>query len=325
MTLPRIVITPGEPAGIGPDVLIQIAQQPFAADLIAIADPRLLQERASQLQLSLQLQTADLTLPSSLHQPGTLKIIPIALSADVIPGKLQQDNAQYVVNTLELATRLCLEKKVSALVTGPVHKAHLNQSGIPFVGHTEFLAERCHCNKAVMLFVVDQIKVAILTIHIPLANVPAQVTQDNLMETLRIVDNDLKEKFRIPSPKILVSGLNPHAGENGYLGREEIDIIAPTIQRLRQENRDIIGPLPADTIFTQELLQSADAILAMYHDQALPVIKYMGFDRAINVTLGLPIIRTSVDHGTALSLAGTGKAHPGSLNAAIQLAIDLSR
>lgn len=322
--LPRIVITPGEPAGIGPDVLINTAQQAFAAELIAIADPHLLQERAAQLKLPLTLQTSDLSLPPEPHRPGILKIIPVALAVKAIPGQLHHDNAQYVIETLDQATRLCLEKKVSALVTGPVHKAHINQSGIPFIGHTEFLAERCQRKKAVMLFVVDNIKTALLTIHIPLASVPTHITQENVIETLRIIDQDLKDKFAIPSPTIQVCGLNPHAGENGYLGREEIDIIAPAIERLRQENRHIIGPLPADTIFTKESLSSSDAILAMYHDQALPVIKYMGFERAINVTLGLPILRTSVDHGTALSLAGTGKAHPGSLRAAIDLAIDLS-
>jgi 4-hydroxythreonine-4-phosphate dehydrogenase len=323
-TLPRILITPGEPAGIGPDVVIQIAQQAWLAEIVVVADKALMQARAEQLGIPLAFTLCDINATAEPHQPGQLKILPVSLNQTTVPGMLDPNSANYVLECLETATDLCLDHKASALVTGPIHKSNMNQTGQFFTGHTEFLAERCNTKEVVMLFVVDQLKVALATIHIPLANVPAEITTEKLVTTLKILHQSLQTKFRISHPKILVCGLNPHAGENGHLGREEIDVITPAINQCRQANLDVTGPLPADTIFTAEHISSADAILAMYHDQALPVVKYIGFDRAVNMTLGLPIIRTSVDHGTALSLAGSGQANAGSLIAAIKLAIQLA-
>jgi 4-hydroxythreonine-4-phosphate dehydrogenase len=323
--IPRIVITPGEPAGIGPDVVIQIAQLAWPAELIVITDATLLTERAKQLSLPLQLKIADLNTPRKAHQPGQLQILPVALAADVVAGQLNAANAPHVLACLDIATTLCLEKKADALVTGPVHKSIINEAHIPFRGHTEFLAARCGVDEAIMLFVVDDLKVALVTTHLPLAEVPRAITREKLTALIHHLHQELKNKFGVANPKILVCGLNPHAGENGHIGHEEIDIITPALEQLRVENINVIGPLPADTIFTPKYLQTADVIVAMYHDQALPVVKYLGFDRAVNVTLGLPIIRTSVDHGTALDIAGTNQANPGSLAAAIRLAITLSQ
>jgi 4-hydroxythreonine-4-phosphate dehydrogenase len=323
----RILITPGEPAGIGPDVVLNIVQKSWPAELIAIADPDLLKTRAKQLGITLQLkeQDPDLQSPSTPHQPGILPIIPIKLNTATVPGQLNPANAPYVIRTLEKAAELCTHKRAGAIVTAPVHKGVINQAGIAFTGHTEFFAAYCHVPLTVMLFVIDQLKVALATTHLPLAEVPSAITQERLQATLSILQAELKQKFHIHSPHILVCGLNPHAGENGYLGREEIEIITPLLEKLRKQDYHLEGPLPADTIFTQEYLQHADAILAMYHDQALPLVKYLGFSRAVNVTLGLPFIRTSVDHGTALSLAGTNTADPGSMEAAISLAIQLCK
>jgi len=322
--IPRILITPGEPAGIGPDVVIQLAQQSWPAELIVVADPTLLAERAELLSLPLTTTTTDLTEPAARHEIGRLKIIPVPLAAPALPGILNAHNARYVLQCLEQATDLCLQQQADALVTGPIHKSIINTAGISFTGHTEFLATRCRSTEAIMLFVVDKLKVALATTHIPLAQVSEAITTEKLKTLLRCLHTELQNKFGVPRPKILVAGLNPHAGESGLLGQEEITTIAPALQQLRAEKMDVIGPLPADTIFTMPYLQEADAILAMYHDQALPVIKYLGFDRAVNVTLGLPIIRTSVDHGTALDIAGSKNANPGSLIAAVKLAIDLT-
>jgi 4-hydroxythreonine-4-phosphate dehydrogenase len=322
-SLPRLIITPGEPAGIGPDVTIQIAQKAWAAELIVVADPVLLQKRAAELHLPLTLDDADLSKPASIHRPGHLKIIPVTLKAAVESGKLNVANAAYVLQCLEVAADICLQKKADALVTGPVQKNIINEAGIPFTGHTEFLAARTRAQSSLMLFVVDDLKVALATMHLPLAKVPQALTKEKLESSLRLLDAELKNKFQIHHPHIFVCGLNPHAGEQGNLGREEIDIIEPVLKKLRAENFNLTGPLPADTIFTKKVLKNADAILAMYHDQALPVVKYLGFDRAVNVTLGLPIIRTSVDHGTALDIAGSGKADAGSLTAALKLAIQI--
>ncbi len=319
--IPRIIITPGEPAGIGPDIVLQIAQKQWSAEVIVVCDPALLLERSKQLQLPIQLTTLDLSQAASLHQPGVLKIIPLKLSAPCKAGQLNADNASYVISSLELATDYCLQHKAHALVTGPIHKAILNDAGILFSGHTEFLARRCDAKQALMLFVIDKLKVALATTHIPLADVPKKITLPHLLSTIRLLHNELQKRFSQPNPHIFVCGLNPHAGESGYLGQEEIEVITPALNILRSEKINVTGPLPADTIFTENYLKSADAILAMYHDQALPIVKYLGFDRAVNITLGLPINRTSVDHGTALDLAGTGKANAGSLAAAIQLAI----
>lgn len=324
MTYPRILITPGEPAGIGPDIVAQIAQQSWPAELVVITDPEMLLARAKQIDLPLKLTEISSAKPPMAHTPGTLKIIPVKLPVAAIPGQLNSANAGFVMDCLTLATDLCLENNAQALVTGPVQKSVINEAGIAFTGHTEFLAARCQASQVIMLFVVDSLKVALLTTHIPLSQVAKAITQNKIIDAVQLLNNDLKNRFGIKKPAILVSGLNPHAGESGHLGHEEIDIIEPALDLLRKENIHVIGPLPADTLFTQKYLNIADAVLAMYHDQALPVVKNVGFDRAVNVTLGLPIIRTSVDHGTALDIAGSKNANAGSMQEAIKLAITLS-
>lgn len=321
--LPRIVITPGEPAGVGPDVVIQLAREPWPAELIAVCDPDLLIQRAQQLNIPLSLENWDANQPASAHCAGTLKIIPIRLNTPSEAGKLNVANAPYVIECLKTATDTCLKGQAQALVTGPVHKSIINDAHIPFTGHTEYLAQCCQVPEALMLFVVGQLKVALATTHLPLTAVSQQITPSRLKTTLRLLHSELQTKFGLSQPRIMVCGLNPHAGEAGHLGREEIDVIQPVLAELQNE-MNVFGPLPADTVFTEKQLQTADAVLAMYHDQALPVVKYMSFGHAVNVTLGLPIIRTSVDHGTALDVAGTLKADPGSLAAALKLAITLA-
>lgn len=317
----RILITPGEPTGIGPDVTLCAAKSSYSVELIAIADPALLAQRAQQLKLNIQLLPADLNAEPTPHKAGTLKFLPVPLNAPVEVGQLNAANADYVLRTLTLAAKLCLKKKAAAVVTGPVHKEIMNTAGIPFLGHTEYFAEQSRVATTVMLFVVDHLKVALATTHLPLAKVSQAITKDELKSILMILHKDLQQKFHLVNPRILVCGLNPHAGEGGYLGREEIDVITPVLNELRTQQMDVVGPLPADTIFTPKQVKQADAILAMYHDQALPLVKYIGFDHAVNVTLGLPFIRTSVDHGTALDIAGSGQADAGSMRAAIDLAI----
>lgn len=324
MIIPRILITSGEPAGIGPDILLQMAQFDWQAELVVVSDLNLLLSRAEQLDISIKLRPLNIKNSPEIHQPGTLKILPVDLVAPCQAGQLNLDNALYVIGCLELATEYCLEKMADALVTGPVHKAIINQAGIPFTGHTEFLAEFCNVPQVLMLFVVDRLKVALATTHLPLSAVPNAITTAHLKKSLRLLHHEIKKYFKIDNPKILVSGLNPHAGESGLLGREEIETMIPALADLTAENIDVVGPLPADTLFTEKNLKLADVIFAMYHDQALPVIKHIGFDRAVNLTLGLPIIRTSVDHGTALDVAGTKNAEAGSLKAAIELAIKLA-
>lgn len=317
--LSRIALTAGEPAGIGPDLLIALAQHPHQAQLIAIADPGLLQQRAKQLGLPLRLRAWHSD-ERAAARIGELFFTPIALKAPVSAGVLDPRNAGYVLATLEHAADQCLLDNFDAMVTAPVHKGVINDAGVSFSGHTEFLAERTHTDKVVMMLATDKLRVALATTHLPLAEVPRHITTDNLFAVLRILHRDLRDKFGIAEPRILVLGLNPHAGEGGHLGREEIEIIEPCLNALRGEGMQLIGPLPADTAFTAKHLDQADAVLAMYHDQGLPVLKYQGFGRAINITLGLPIIRTSVDHGTALDLAGTGRADAGSLHAALAMA-----
>ena len=319
----RIVITPGEPAGIGPDITLKVAQKTWPAELVVIADPDLLTARAQQLKLPIKLIPFDIKNSPAQHTPGSLKIIPVKLNTNCIAGKLNGANAPYVLRCLELATDLCLQKKADALVTGPIHKGIMNDAGIAFSGHTEFLAQRCNASQSLMLFVTPTLKVALATTHIPLSSVSAAITREHLIRTVQLLQSELKKRFHLSQPSILVCGLNPHAGEMGHLGREEIDIIEPALNECRAQQINVIGPLPADTIFTEKYLKTADAILAMYHDQALPVVKFQGFGEAVNVTLGLPILRTSVDHGTALDVAGTAQADAGSLIAAIQLAIKL--
>lgn len=311
-----LALTPGEPAGVGPDLLLTLAQDGFDHPLIAIADPQMLAERATLLGFPLQILPPD-PLPSP---PGALRVLPVALAAPVQAGALDARNAAYVLETLRVAVAGCVDGRFAGMVTGPVHKGIINDAGVPFSGHTEFLAEATATPRVVMMLATPGLRVALATTHLPLSQVPAHITPSSLEETLRILHRALCERFGIAAPRILVAGLNPHAGEGGHLGREEIETITPCLERLRAEGFDLEGPLPADTLFTPKHVQKADAVLAMYHDQGLPVLKYAGFGQAVNITLGLPIVRTSVDHGTALDLAGKGGANTGSLRFAIETA-----
>ena len=320
----RLLITPGEPSGIGPDLLLQLAQHPQSAELVAVCDAALLVARAQQLRLPLTLEPITLESPRAPHRPGHLRVLPVALKAPVECGQLDVRNASYVLETLTLATRACLDGHADALVTGPVQKSIIADAGIAFSGHTEFLAQLCKAPMPVMMLTAGSLRVALATTHLALKDVPAAITRERLRAVLRILHHDLQTKFGIAQPRILVCGLNPHAGEGGHLGREEIETITPTLEALSMEGLRIAGPLPADTLFTPKMLEGADAVLAMYHDQGLPVLKYVGFGAAVNITLGLPIIRTSVDHGTALELAGTGHADAGSFQAALNTAIALA-
>jgi 4-hydroxythreonine-4-phosphate dehydrogenase len=322
----RIAITPGEPAGIGPDIVLQIAaQHAFSVELVAIANADLLIERAKQLQLPIEITIFDPHQSPQPHQPGQLLVWDVSLAKPCVPGILEPANAHYVLKTLAIAAENCLNQQFAAMVTGPVNKGIINQAGIIFSGHTEFLADFCHTKSVVMMLVANNLRVALLTTHLPLRKVPQAITATRLNNTLKILQQALQQQFKISHPRILVAGLNPHAGEGGHLGDEEIKIITPTLMKLREQGLQLTGPLPADTLFTPKYLQQADAILCMYHDQGLPVLKHVGFGHAVNITLGLPIIRTSVDHGTALDLAGSGEADSGSLLAALQLAVYLSQ
>lgn len=318
----RLALTPGEPAGIGPELCIQVAQQGHADQLIVVADPELLRQRAARLELGLELIPFDPAQPPRATAPGQLYITPVPLTGPHSePGRLDPANGQYVLNTLERAARGCLAGDYDALVTAPVHKGIINEAGVPFSGHTEFLEQLTGAEKVVMMLATEGLRVALATTHLPLAKVPEAITPALLEQILRVLIADLQRFFHCPRPRILICGLNPHAGEGGHLGHEELDTIIPTLEQLRpQVNAELIGPLPADTLFTEHHLSGADAVLAMYHDQGLPVLKYKGFGRAVNITLGLPIIRTSVDHGTALDLAGSGRADTGSLLTAIDYA-----
>lgn len=320
----RIALTAGEPAGIGPDLVVALAQQPQTAQIVAIADPELLQQRARALGLPLRLHEfrAETAAP---NQPGELLVAPVALAVPAQTGVLDAANARYVLRTLEIAADGCMSGQFDAIITAPVHKGIINDAGIAFSGHTEFFAERTRTKHVVMMLATERLRVALATTHLPLADVPRHITRELLTTVLEILQRDLREKFGIAQPHVVVLGLNPHAGEGGHLGREEIDVIEPCLQTLRAQGMRLTGPLPADTAFTPKILQQADAVLAMYHDQGLPVLKYQGFGRAVNITLGLPIIRTSVDHGTALDLAGTGRADSGSLRAALALACELAQ
>ncbi len=323
MAIQRIAVTPGEPAGIGPDVCIMLAQQIWSQQLVVIADPDLLASRAAKLGLPLQLSEWQGSSDQRTSAPGEMLFYPQKLKKPVTPGSLDSENARYVLDTLTTATQLCLNQQMNAMVTAPVHKGIINEAGIPFTGHTEFLEQLTQTSKVVMMLATEGLRVALATTHLPLRKVADSITAPLLTEVLEILLHELRNKFAIPQPRVIVAGLNPHAGEDGHLGREEIDIINPVLQTFREQGEFISGPLPADTLFNESLLCQADAVLAMYHDQGLPVLKYKGFGKAVNITLGLPIIRTSVDHGTALDLAGTGKADPGSLITAINLASEM--
>jgi len=321
-SIPRLALTPGEPAGIGPDLCIQLAQQKHHCQLIIIADPELLIQRARQLELPLSINIFDPAIEAQPCEAGSITVQPVQLKTSVNSGQLSADNSPYVIETIRLATQGCLDGIFDAMVTAPVHKGIINDANIAFTGHTEFIADITD-GHPVMMLATAGLRVALVTTHLPLSEVSDAITIDRLTKVITLLHKDLQHHFSIAEPTILVCGLNPHAGENGHLGREEIDIIEPTLKTLRQQGINLQGPLPADTLFTPKYLQSADAVLAMYHDQGLPVLKYKGFGQAVNITLGLPIIRTSVDHGTALDLAGTGKANLGSLQFAVKTAIEM--
>ena len=322
-TLPRIALTSGEPSGIGPDLCIQLAQYELACELVVIADPELLQQRAQQLNLPLSINRFNDQQAIKQHISGTLTVLPCQLNAAVECGILNTNNSRYVLQTIEIATKGCLSGLFSAMVTAPVHKGVINDAGVEFTGHTEYIAAITG-GHPVMMLATEGLRVALATTHLPLSSVSKAITVETLLTVIHLLDADLRQRFGLKQPHILVCGLNPHAGEGGHLGREEIEIIEPALDRCRQDGISLQGPLPADTLFTSKYLDKADAVLAMYHDQGLPVLKYKGFGKAVNITLGLPIIRTSVDHGTALDLAGTGKANVGSLVFAMQTAIQMS-
>lgn len=317
--LPLVAVTAGEPAGIGPDVCVMLAQSRLPARVVVIADATLLRDRARALGLP---DTIPQYNPAASAGDFSVLHVPLAQAAEA--GVLNAANSTYVLRTLEIAADGCRDGAFDAMATAPVHKGVINDAGIAFTGHTEFLAERLHAPRVVMMLAGGGMRVALATTHLALHDVAAAITREGLEQTLRVLQHDLITRFAIPRPRIIVAGLNPHAGESGHLGREEIDVIVPVLERLRKEGFDLSGPLPADTLFQPERLAQCDCVLAMYHDQGLPVLKYASFGGGINITLGLPVIRTSVDHGTALELAGSGKARAESLVAAIELAAELA-
>lgn len=307
---PRIVITSGEPAGIGPDLCARLACTRPPCHITLLIDPELLAQRAEMLGLDIR--------------PGkNLDIMPVRLKTPVTAGKLHQKNVSYVLEMLDTAVKGCQDGHFHAMVTAPVHKGVINEAGIPFSGHTEYLARLCKCEEVVMMLATHGLRVALATTHLPVSRVSQAITRERLTTILHILHSELINKFGIASPEILVCGLNPHAGEGGYLGREEIDTIEPVLDLLRKTGMDLVGPMPADTLFSPKNLKRADAVLAMYHDQGLPVLKHIGFGKSVNITLGLPIIRTSVDHGTALELAGGHNVQSGSLMLAIETALEM--
>ena len=320
--LPVIAVTSGEPAGIGPELCLTLAARSWPARLVVLGDRDLLAQRARQLGLAVKL--ADFRAGDSAPE-GALEVLHEPLDVPAVAGKLDLRNACYVVALLDRALAACQAGEFAAMVTAPVHKGVINDAGMPFSGHTEYLAQRTGTPRVVMMLAGAGLRVALATTHLALADVPAAITRSELETTLRILHGDLQGKFGIAKPRILVAGLNPHAGEGGHMGREEIEVIAPVLSALRQEGMDLIGPLPADTLFTRGVLEGSDAQLAMYHDQGLAVLKYAAFEDGVNITLGLPIVRTSVDHGTALDLAGRGRADARSLHAAIDCALALAK
>ena len=318
----RLVITSGEPAGIGPDLVLRLAQSDWPIELVVLADQTMLEERAAALQLDVNFKAYDATQTAQPSRAKHMTVEHLPTASPVEMGKLNPDNALYVIQMLKRAIQGCMSNEFAGMVTGPVHKGVINEAGHPFTGHTELLAEDSNTDQVVMMLATPGLRVALVTTHLPLKDVPAAITQPLLTRVLHITHNALKNQFGIENPHILVAGLNPHAGEDGHMGREEIDVINPVLTALRGE-MNLSGPLPADTLFTPKYLEKADAVLAMYHDQGLPVLKHVGFGNAVNITLGLPFIRTSVDHGTALDLAGTGKADIGSFKYAIEVALQM--
>jgi len=322
--VPRIVVTSGEPAGIGPDACVALAEHEWQADLVVAADASLMKSAAAALGLALTIEIYDGSAPPTAHRPGVLKVLHIPTAQPVVAGMLDLRNAGYVIAMLDRACDGCVNGEFAAMVTAPVQKSTLMDAGFAFTGHTEYLAARTRAALPVMLLKSERLAVALVTTHLALSDVPRAITAERLRATLKIVHTDLERHFAVAAPRIAVLGLNPHAGESGHLGREEIEVIEPVIRQLRSEGLDVRGPIPADTAFTPRSLAETDVVVAMYHDQGLPVVKHDGFGHAVNVTLGLPILRTSVDHGTALALARTGNADTGSLRAALALAIDLA-
>jgi len=319
-----LALTAGEPAGIGPELCLQLAGQERQVGIVVVASQPLLETRARVLGLSVQLiawQPGEVASTAA----GELSVMHVNGCNSNQAGQLDTGNSQYVLDTLTYAAEGCLDGRFDGMVTAPVHKGVINDAGINFSGHTEFLQEWCGAERVVMMLATEELRVALVTTHLPLKNVSAAITPERLSQVVRILNADLKTFFNIARPRILVAGLNPHAGEGGHLGREEIEVIEPTLARLRAEGIGLTGPLPADTLFTPHWLDNADVALAMFHDQGLPVLKFQGFGRAVNITLGLPIVRTSVDHGTALDLAGTGKADGGSLVTAIRVGEQMAR
>lgn len=315
-----LLVSSGEPSGIGPDICLALAS--LNLPIVVLGDKVMLAERAKMLKLDIELCDYNSALPL-VKRRGQLQILSLPTAVPVIAGQINPQNGKYVIDMLQLALDRCLQNEFSGLVTAPVHKAVINQANIPFTGHTEFLAEYCDVEIVVMMLACETMKVALVTTHLPLQAVPQAVTIDLIVKIIRTLQRALQQDFGLPNPRIYVAGLNPHAGEGGYLGREEIEVIIPALSLLRAEKIEVKGPFPADTMFTPRNQKDCDVFVAMYHDQGLPVLKYVGFGQAINITLGLPIIRTSVDHGTALQLAGTGQAESSSLIAAINMAVKM--
>lgn len=317
---PILAVTSGEPAGIGPELCAHLARRSWPVRLVVLGDAALIRSRCVVAGVDAVVMPYD---PDASASVGELEVLHVPLTSEAMPGQLDPSNAGYVLALLDRAVNGCCTGEFSGMVTAPVHKGVINDAGIAFTGHTEYLAEKTSTPRVVMMLTGGGLRVALATTHLPLSAVPGAITQVEIERTLRILHTDLVRRFGLPSPRILVAGLNPHAGEGGHMGREEIDVIVPVLERLRAEGMQLIGPLPADTLFVPHTLEQGDAVLAMYHDQGLPVLKYVSFGGGVNVTLGLPIVRTSVDHGTALDLAGTGRGNPGSLFAAVDLACEI--
>ncbi|QPB84060.1 4-hydroxythreonine-4-phosphate dehydrogenase PdxA [Pseudoalteromonas rubra] len=320
----RIAITPGEPAGIGPDLVIKLAQHDWPAQLVAVVDKDIMLQRARELNTTIKLIPFDPDAPAVAAPPGSIYYLQVDRGCDVTAGELDERNGQYVLDTLRIASEKNMDGTFDAVVTGPVHKGIINRAGISFSGHTEYFAQQSNTPDVVMMLATEGLRVALVTTHIPLAYVSKAITHDRLTKVAHILYQDLQTKFGIEKPNVLVCGLNPHAGEGGHLGNEEIDTIEPVLAELNAQGMHFVGPLPADTLFQAKYLENTDAVLAMYHDQGLPVLKYKGFGNSVNITLGLPFIRTSVDHGTALDLAASGNAEVGSFELAIREAIKLA-
>ena len=318
---PRIAFTVGEPAGIGPDIAIRLAHNPSSYKLAVIADPDMMEKRAELLDLPLRIESWQ----EQTTEPGTMAVVTEPLVETVEPGQLNSRNSRSVLRCIDRAVDGCLGGTFDAMTTGPVHKGVINQAGIRFFGHTEYISERTGAGMPVMMLTTQKTRVALVTTHIPLNQVSKAITPERLDRVIRVLIDDMRAKFNIESPRIAVCGLNPHAGEQGHLGTEEVEIVSPIIEGFKRKGFQIFGPLPADTIFVPEIQRQYDVILTMYHDQGLPVIKHQGFDQAVNVTLGIPIIRTSVDHGTALDRVGDTRIDTGSALAALDLAADLVR